>query len=108
MTRRTGWGSMAERVELTPAHTAPRQPEVAPGPVTPAVVGELPADVKHCWVATPGGPVPGLLLGWRHDEALGWLGRVVRPVRDAHGWLVLEDWLSSAELRPARGDPPDS
>lgn len=61
----------------------------------------LPADVKHCWVADPDGTVPGLLLGWRHDSALGWLGRVVRPVRDQVGWLVMEDWLPADELRPA-------
>jgi len=82
------------------------QPYVAPDPVTQAVVGGLPGDVKHCWVATPGGPVPALPVGWRHDQELGWLGRVVRRVRDQHGWLVMEDWLPSAELRPARGDLP--
>jgi len=98
---------MAERVERTRAHATPGQLDVAPDPVTPAGVGEPPADVKHCWVVAPGGPVPGLLVGWRRDEELGWLGRVVRPVRDQHGWLVMEDWLPSAELRPARGGPPD-
>lgn len=98
---------MAERVERTRAQGAPLQRDVAPDPVIPAVVGELPAGVKHCLVATPRGLVPGRLVGWRHDQALGWLDRVVCPVRDEHGWQVL-DWLPSAELRPAPCDPPDS
>jgi hypothetical protein len=63
--------------------------------------------LKHCWVAGPDGTVPGLLLGWRHDSELGWLGRVVRPVRDEVGWLVMEDWLPADELRPASTGGPD-
>lgn len=45
--------------------------------------------------------MPGLLLTRRHDEPLGSLGRVVRPVRDESGWLVAEDWLPAEQLRPA-------
>jgi hypothetical protein len=45
--------------------------------------------LTHCWVTGPDGTVPGLMLDWRHDSQLGWLGRVVRPVRDEVGWPVM-------------------
>src|SRR5690348_14802886 len=100
MSRRDRWGSMAERVRQTQVHAVTRPPQAELQPATPAAVGleRPPPDVKHCWVVTSCGPLPGLLLGWRRDEEVGWLGRVVRPVRAEHGWLVMEDWFPAAEL----------
>jgi hypothetical protein len=45
------------------------------------------------------GRVPGLLLEWE-QRASGWHGRVVHPVRDADGWLVVEEWLPAGLLEP--------
>lgn len=98
---------MTERVQQTQLHAGTRPPQVEPQRAAQAEMGsERPPDVKHCWVVSSGGPLPGLLLGWRQDEESGWLGRVVRPVRGEHAWLVVEDWLPVAELRPACGDAP--
>jgi len=95
---------MAERVRQAQAH-----PRTSLDNSMLAAVGRgLPAGLKHCWVMTPDGPVPGLLVGWRRDEELGWLGRVVRPVPDEDGWLILEDWIPAGGLLPAPGDPPEN
>ena len=108
MSRRPRWGAMAERVRQTQVHAVTHPPQAEPQVAAPTAAGsDRPPEVKHCWVITSCGPLPGLLLGWRHDEELGWLGRVVRPVRDEHGWLVMEDWLLAAQLRPASGDAPN-
>jgi hypothetical protein len=96
MNKRGTWGPMADRVR--PAG-APAEAQAAAAP-TPAG----PPGLKHCWVRGPDGPVPGLLLGWRRDRDGTWLGRVVRPVRDDRGWLVMEDWLPADRLAPAHGD----
>ena len=64
----------------------------APAPVEPVV--------RHCWVVTEHGRQPGLLLEWRQTAA-GWQGRVVRPVLQAAGWALAEDWISAEMLRPA-------
>jgi hypothetical protein len=85
MSKRGSWGSMADRLRSGDAAAAP-----------PAEPPE-PPDVKHCWVTDRHGRLPGLLLGWRRGED-GWEGRVVRPVRDEFGWLVMEDWLPAALL----------
>jgi hypothetical protein len=42
---------------------------------------------------------PGLLLEWRQVTA-GWQGRVVRPVLDESGWIVVEEWLPAELLAP--------
>ena len=98
---------MADRVRQTQLHAVTRPPQVdLQGAAQTAGGSERPPEVKHCWVVTSCGPLPGLLLAWRHDEELGWLGRVVRPARDEDGWLLMEDWLPAAELRPALGDGP--
>ncbi|HEU5043581.1 MAG TPA: hypothetical protein VFT75_05560 [Nocardioidaceae bacterium] len=101
---------MADRVRQTKAQAgAGERPVALPKSVGPGVGRPgAPAGLKHCWVLTPDGPVPGLLVGWRRDAALGWLGRVIRPVRGEDGWLVTEDWMPAMELRPAPGDPPES
>jgi hypothetical protein len=52
--------------------------------------------VKHCWVTDEHGRLPGPLLEWRRT-ASGWQGRVVRPVLEPGGWIVVEEWLP-AEL----------
>jgi hypothetical protein len=55
--------------------------------------------VKPCWVTDRHGRQPGLLLEWRRRET-GYVGRVVRPVLEADGWIVVEDWVP-AELLEA-------
>jgi hypothetical protein len=57
--------------------------------------------LKHCWVLDRHGRLPGLLLEWRRTTE-GWQGRVVRPVLESYGWVVVEDWLP-AELLVAVG-----
>jgi hypothetical protein len=56
-----------------------------------------PSPVKPCWVTDGHGCNPGLLLEWR-QVASGWQGRVVRPVRDGAGWVVVEEWLPAQVL----------
>jgi hypothetical protein len=83
MNKRGNYGSMADRVGAAPP------PSDQPAPA-----------VKHCWVHGRHGRVPGLLLEWRqHDGA--WRGRVVRPVDEGDGWVVVEDWVDAALLDPA-------
>jgi hypothetical protein len=83
MSRRGQWGSMTERVRTENEPT----PEVPPG-------------LKHCWVTDRYGRLPGLLLEWRRT-ADGFQGRVVRPVCEDGGWLVVDEWLPSGLLDPA-------
>jgi hypothetical protein len=45
------------------------------------------------------GRVPGLLLEWE-QRVPGWHGRVVHPVRDPDGWIVVEEWLPAGLLEP--------
>jgi len=59
-----------------------------------------PPTVKHCWVSDPNGRLPGLLLGWRRG-ASGWEGRVVRPVIEPSGWVLVEEWLPAGVLAAA-------
>lgn len=56
--------------------------------------------IKHCWVNGRHGRVPGLLLEWRHSDG-AWRGRVVWPVDEGDGWMVVEDWVDAALLGPA-------
>ena len=56
--------------------------------------------VKHCWVTDEHGRLPGLLLEW-HRTASGWQGRVVGPVLEASGWMVVEEWLPAELLGEA-------
>ena len=46
------------------------------------------------------GRQPALLLGWERRE-LGWYGRVLRPVAEYDGWVVVEEWLPAHVLDPA-------
>jgi hypothetical protein len=56
--------------------------------------------VKPCWVTDRHGRLPGLLLEWRRVAA-GFQGRVVRPVVEANGEvLVVEEWLPAELLEP--------
>jgi hypothetical protein len=91
MNKRGSYGSMADRVARSRGvEAAPPRPE--PGaPVPP---------VKHCWVSDEHGRLPGLLLAWRRTES-GFQGRVVRPVPDADGWVVVDEWLPADRLSPA-------
>jgi hypothetical protein len=93
MNKRGSYGPMAERVRGR-APDAGAQPPPGPEPA-----GEAPT-VKHCWVTDRHGRLPGLLLEWqRRGET--WHGRVVRPVPDADGWIVVEEWLPADLLDPA-------
>ena len=83
MNKRGSYGSMADRVGAGP------QPTDRPAPT-----------VKHCWVNGRHGRVPGLLLEWRQVDG-AWRGRVVRPVDEGDGWVVVEDWVDAALLDPA-------
>jgi hypothetical protein len=89
MNKRGTYGSMADRVA--------RSHEPAPGP--PRATPE-PLPLKHCWVTTTAGRHPGLLLEWR-NVAGAWEGRVVHPVPDPDGWVLLEEWLPAGLLDPA-------
>jgi hypothetical protein len=61
-----------------------------------------PAPVKRCWVLdNHGGRQPGLLLEWRRTAA-GWQGRVVHPVLESSGWVVVEDWITAELLEGDR------
>jgi hypothetical protein len=84
MNKRGSYGSMAERVR---GHTSPAD-DADPPPV------------KHCWVNDRHGRLPGLLLEWR-QRGSEWHGRVVRPIRDGEGWVVVEEWLPAELLDPA-------
>jgi hypothetical protein len=87
-----GYGTMAERIAATRANDgAPRGSEPAP----PARRG--PESLKHCWVNGDHGRLPALLLEWRRT-ASGWQGRVVHPVPDGDGWILVEEWLPAAAL----------
>lgn len=55
--------------------------------------------VKHCWVNGRHGRQPGLLLEWRQLNG-AWQGRVVHPVDEGHGWVVVEEWLPAGLLDP--------
>jgi hypothetical protein len=56
-----------------------------------------PAPVKRCWVLDElSGRQPGL-LEWRRTAA-GWQGRVLHPVRDTAGWVIVEDWINAQLL----------
>jgi hypothetical protein len=83
MSKRGNWGPMADRVAGSPAAEQPPEP--------PAV--------KHCWVNGRHGRVPGLLLEWRNVAGV-WSGRVVRPVHDGTGWVLVEEWIEAALLDP--------
>lgn len=56
-----------------------------------------PPDVRHCWVIGPNGRLPALLLAWE-QRIDGWHGRVVHPVEEAEGWVVVEEWLPADRL----------
>ena len=82
-----GYGSMAERVARSQG-----------GDPAPEHPGE-PPPIKPCWVSDQHGRLPALLLEWRRTES-GYQGRVVRPVPDEDGWIVVEEWLPAELLAP--------
>jgi hypothetical protein len=61
-----------------------------------------PVNIRHCWVTDSHGRQPGLLLKWRQVEG-EWRGRVVHPVQEDGGWVVVEEWLPSGLLDPVAG-----
>jgi hypothetical protein len=92
MRRRSDRPSLAERIHGD-APPAPAPPPAPPPTRVPA------GPVKPCWVTDRHGHNPGLLLEWR-QVAAGWQGRVVRPVLDGSGWVVVEEWLPAEVLAP--------
>ena len=97
-----GYGSMTDRIAATSRTTPP----AAAGPVPPsaatAATDPRPDALKHCWVSSAHGQLPGLLLEWRR-VASGWQGRVVHPVPDADGWMLVEEWLPASDLTASTG-----
>ena len=87
MGRKQDWGSIADRT------ASAREPEETPA------LGPAPPPIKPCWVTDRHGRLPGLLLEWRRVDS-GYQGRVVRPVLDADGWIVVSEWLPSELLEP--------
>jgi hypothetical protein len=94
MNKRGSYGSMADRVARS--RDADRPP-AQPAPITH---GTPVPGVKHCWVTDHHGRLPALLLEWRRTDS-GFQGRVVRPVLEDEGWLVVEEWLPAALLEPS-------
>jgi hypothetical protein len=84
-----GYGTMAERIAATRAAATPEEPPRGPD------------ALKHCWVDHEHGRVPGLLIEWRRT-ASGWQGRVVHPVPDEGGWILVEEWLPAGALTSIR------
>jgi hypothetical protein len=94
MNKRGSYGSMADRVARSQSAEAAVPAADVPASAAPA------APVKHCWVTDDHGRLPALLLEWRRT-ASGFQGRVVRPVPDEDGWIVVEEWLPADRLTPA-------
>ena len=59
-----------------------------------------PVPPVSCWIGDEHGRLPGLLLAWRRTSP-GFQGRVVQPVPDAAGWVVVDEWLPADRLSPA-------
>lgn len=100
MRRSRDWGSIADRSgrgAIGPEGSA--SPEAAPAPQP----GLPPSPVKPCWVTDRHGRLPGLLLEWRRGSG-GFEGRVVRPVSDDEGWIVVEEWLPAGLLEPGSAE----
>jgi hypothetical protein len=95
MNKRGGhpYGTMAERIAATKAAAAGPERPAAP----PAAEPRGPDALRHCWVRGEHGRLPALLVEWRRT-ASGWQGRVVHPVPDAGGWVLVEEWLPAAAL----------
>jgi hypothetical protein len=74
------------------------------GATQPTEPGRGPSgQVKPCWVTDRHGRLPALLLEWRRVAA-GFQGRVVRPVVEPDGEvLVVEEWLPAELLEPGWG-----
>lgn len=81
---------MAERTGARPDSAADAEDVDTP---------DLP-PIKHCFVTDAHGRLPALLLEWRRGDD-GFEGRAVRPVSEAGGWIVVEEWLPAGMLEPA-------
>ena len=91
--RREDRPSLHERI-----HGEPPPRDDDPPPPRPSQASTSP--IRHCWVVDDQGRQPALLLEWRR-VASGWQGRVVRPVREEPGWIVVEEWLPAHQLQAA-------
>jgi hypothetical protein len=99
---RSDHGTMAERVAATRGDPRPAVPNPAPPTLQTSERAAAVERLKHCWVTGAHGRRPGLLLEWRRVAA-GWQGRVVHPVPDDLGWILVEEWLPAAQLDQADG-----
>jgi len=97
-------GGMHRRGERVPVHErihgAP--PSAEPEPSAALRRDGDPMAVRHYWVTDEHARLPGLLLEWRRTAAR-WQGRVVRPVLEEAGWVVVEEWLPADCLAPIDG-----
>jgi hypothetical protein len=64
----------------------------------------------HVWVDLTGkwsGPMPGVLLAWRHSDRRGWEALVVRVESYSTGTgsevLMSQSWVPAALVRPTDG-----
>lgn len=93
-----GMGRKSERVSLHERIHGTPPPAELPNPTTRGARSRSGrSSIRHCWVTDEHGRLPGLLLEWRRTGS-GWQGRVVRPVLDPSGWIVVEEWLPAERL----------
>lgn len=85
MNKRGSYGSMADRVAAS-RHEESSRVE--------------PPSIRHCWVTSAHGRLPGLLLEWRRTADGVWRGRVIHPIQQDAGWAVVEEWIEAALLDP--------
>jgi len=59
-------------------------------------------DVKHCWVNSHAGRVPGLLTRWIRTVDGTWMGLVIFPVLGDDGaWRIMETEVEADQLERA-------
>ncbi len=94
--------TLAERSQSSTAPAAAAA-DAAVDAVTDAAARPRPISHRHCWViGVPDHPGrwAGLLAEWRRGSA-GWEGRVVYAVAVADRCVLVEAWLSAAQLQVA-------
>jgi len=96
-------GGMSGRRGRTLAERSQPATSTAPDDVDPAVGRPRAVSHRHCWVTgVPEHPGrwAGLLAEWRRGSS-GWEGRVVYAVTVADRCVLVETWVSAAQLQVA-------